>query len=228
MKLYKKLLIIPLLSFICLPKVYAECSQAEIDEFKKIENQFTVTYEYNSSTKKYTIYLNRPNDKYTYSIPDEIDEIGEEPIIESKRLILKNVPGGEYEFNVVLPSPECDASVKTVSINTGKYNKYSESELCNGNEDFYLCQETYEGNEEIDEETFESRLDMYKEKKEQQEAKIDENKTEEKGNKLIENKIIDFIKENIIYISITMVLLLIIILWLILSIKKHKKRSVLE
>ena len=149
MKIKKKLLIIPLLSFLCLNKVYAECSQQEIDEFKKIEDQFTVTYELDNSSKLYTIYLKNPQiGKYGYEISGISENIV--PTIENDTVILKNVVSGNYNFAVYNNNENCKEPLKKNDLNLLKYNKYSESKACDGLEDFYLCQETYD--EEIDEE----------------------------------------------------------------------------
>ena len=56
-----------LLFLINIPNTYASCTQEELNEFKKIENEYKVTYEFNKDTKDYTMTLYSPLPyKYNY------------------------------------------------------------------------------------------------------------------------------------------------------------------
>ena len=61
----KKYIISALLIFILnINTISAACTQEEINEFKKIEDEYKVTYNFNQNTKKYKI-------KFTASMPDK-------------------------------------------------------------------------------------------------------------------------------------------------------------
>lgn len=228
MKKYKKILIVPLLSFLCLNKVYAECSQQEIDEFKKIEDQYTVTYEYDENSKMYTVKLNRPNDKYEYLMPSSIGGIETK---DNYNYIITNVIGGEYTFQVIKETdPTCAYVFKNITVNMQKYNKYSESDLCKGNEEFYLCQEKYD--QDIDQETFESRIEIYEQtKQENSETTTDTIETKEKKKYAIKEKylnVINYVEDNLIIITGAVITIIIAIIFAIHMIKKRIKRRRLE
>ena len=231
MKINKKILIIPLLSFLCLPKVYAECSQAEIDEFKQIENEFVITYEFNDNDKNYIVYISNPNQK-SYMINLGNMQIDPTKItnIDEKTIKIMNVSSGHYQVEIIKNFIEnenaCPDTLKTIELELPKYNKYSEDELCADIPEFYLCQTTYDG--DVDYDTFVTRVNIYKETQKNTEEKAKKQTQNEKIiNKTIDKKI-SMIRENISLISICIIVTILLVIGLILFIKSLKKRRRLE
>lgn len=52
----KYFMLFGLLFFLCLDSVYAACSTNELNEFKRIKDDYKVTYEFNQKTK-HTPYI---------------------------------------------------------------------------------------------------------------------------------------------------------------------------
>ena len=63
MKKYKFILFIVSLSLLLPTIIHADCSKEEIDNFKDIENEFKVTYEFDKETKLYVLTLYIPNSR---------------------------------------------------------------------------------------------------------------------------------------------------------------------
>ena len=113
---------------------------------------------------------------------------------------------------------ECDELLKTINLNLAPYNKYSEDSLCEGIEEFVLCQPTYD--KEIDRETFESRINTYKRTKNKNQ-KTPEIKQEE-------NEILVRVKENLVQIIIILIFIILIVITAIVTIKSIRKSRRLE
>ena len=155
------------LSLIGMNKSYAACTQEQLDAFKLVEDQYKVTVRLNQLTKKYDVILYRNiNNKYMYVIDRNITT-NENVLSDENTITFKNALHGEYTVEII--DDNCKDSYKTITIKVPRYNQYSEDPLCEGIEEFYLCQESYE--KEIDRETFESRINTYRSKKEKRIAK---------------------------------------------------------
>ena len=115
-----------------LPNVYASCSQAEINDFKKVEDEYTIKYKFDKDSKSYilTFYYN-DLDKYTYSWGEDLTDLQylEE---KEKSFKMKTKKTGEYKIEVVSVNEECDEPLKTISVNLPEYNKYADDPLCDG------------------------------------------------------------------------------------------------
>ena len=176
----------------CINNTYAACTQEEIDEFKKVEDQYTIKYEFNKDTKDYTLYFsNYDSKKYSYFI-----ETGEKmncTVLDEVRTKCSGIKPNEYNIEILGITNTCDETLKTFTLNLKEYNNYSEDPLCEGIEEFVLCQPTYD--KDIDYETFVSRVNTYKKSKEKKEVN---NSTEKKD----KNKAIVYIEENIVQIII--------------------------
>ena len=66
----KRKILLTLISFITFtPEIYAECTNEDFNDFKKISDEYKVTYEYNQETKLYDIIFYEPQpDKYVFVI----------------------------------------------------------------------------------------------------------------------------------------------------------------
>ena len=99
------------------------------------------------------------------------------------------------------------------------YNKLSEDPLCEGNEDFVLCNPSYD--KEIDYDTFVSRLNTYKKNK-------GNNPSSSSNSVKEENAIITYIKNNLVSIITITIFIILVIITIILTAKSIKKSRRLE
>lgn len=217
----KKLLSIISLSLLIPTIIYADCTKEEIDNFKKIEDEYKVTYEFDIDTKLYTLTFYSPQ-------PDLYDFVGEDETVFSNCEILddntakcSNIKPNTYNFEIVGVSTTCNGTFKKIKTSLPKYNTYSEDPLCEGIEEFVLCQPTYDKN--IDYETFVSRVNSYK--KNHQSKPIDNNTKEEVKE---ENRIIQYIHDNSFQIIIIVIFIIMVIITIILTAKSIKKSRRLE
>ena len=211
-----------------LPKnIYADCTNEEKNNFKKIESEYTITYEYDKESNSYTIVLKNPQpDTYGYKIAQnatgkyfDLTTSNETPIV------LSEYAPGNYTIEIYGKTETCKDKLKTSSIDLPRYNKYSEDPLCDGIEEFYLCQETYDKN--IDYETFVERVNIYKNNQKPQEEEKEKEEKKENISKEI-NKILEFIEENLVTIIIVVVFVILIIITIILTAKSIRKSRRLE
>lgn len=220
-KIYLLLLILMIFPYV----VFADC----LSDFKEIENEFKVSYKYNKDTDDFDItFVNPDKTKYTFGYHDkeEIKKFTMSIQDNQETLILKNYKDTKYEYNFVAISGNCANNVaNSGTIELKKYNPYSDSPLCQGNEEFVLCQRDYD--KAIDEESFKSRLEIYKQSKEIKENNSSSNQSNiNKNNGKNSNKnnifadILDFIKNNIALTIIILLVVIAIIVGIIFRIKK--------
>lgn len=220
MKKYKYLLLSLLIPLLFPIITYAECSKEDIDNFKEIEEQYKVTYEFDKETKLYSITFHNPNpEKYGYTIEHDDTEL-DLTTIKEEEFTQENTNPGKYEIRVITTNGECKNQLKKITLELSKYNSYSEDPICEGIEDFVLCQPTYD--KEIDYDTFVSRVNTYKKNLKEENAK------EEKLQVKEENKIIEYIKENIIQIIIITIFIIMVVITIYLTIKTARKSRRLE
>ena len=147
-----------MLSLFSINKVSAYCTQEEKDGFKKVEEDYKVTYEFNKESKDYTIYFTSTEpEKYYYQIYTD-DELKCNTIDEETVKCIHFKPD-YYSIDIVGVTSTCNDVLKEFTIKLS-YNKYWEDSLCEGIEEFYLCNPSYD--KEVDRETFESRVNTYK------------------------------------------------------------------
>lgn len=220
MRKTKYLIFLSLLFFLGLDNTYATCTKEEEKEFKRIKNNYTVKYEFDKTTKTYTLHFNNPDKSrfgYVLYIVGDLnctvnDNITTCPEFES----------GDYVFDIVGKTTTCNDTLKTINLHLPRYNAYSEDLLCQGLEDFYLCDPTYE--KDIDRETFESRIANYKKQlsnKEQEEPK------EDKQNKTI-TSIKNFITNNLTSIIVITSFIILLTITVVMTIKSSRKSRWLE
>lgn len=213
----KKIYLLSLFSlFLLLPHTsYADCTKEEIEHFKEIEDEYKVTYEFNKDTKDYTIkfHSSEPS-KYDFGIYDANN-------LNCKDLNLEeyecdNVKPGEYKVGIFSLNESCDIPMKNITLKLPKYNDFSKDELCEGIEEFVLCQETYD--KDITYEEFVSRTNTYKRTKRKEETKEKES----------EGKIKEYLENNSLQIIIALISSILVILIIILVTKSIKKSRRLE
>ena len=223
-----KNLLITLTLLLLLPvTANADCES----DFKAIEDKFKVTYKYNYETDDFTITLVNPDYKkysYTFASLDAINETNPQ-ISEDGTLThtISNYKDSTYKYYVIAIYDECSGKkAKQGTIELKKDNRFAYSPLCEGYEEFVLCQKDYY--KELDEETFKERLEIYKKTKVNQKDNGSSDKKEEKENNNIITTITKFIEKNIKIIIIIAVSIIAIMASIILFTKKYKKRRRLE
>lgn len=222
MRKIKVILFSLLVYLLLINNVFADCTKEEIANFKEIEDEYKITYEFNKDTKDYNIIFNSPyQDKYSYRIEcqnNDFDNIEYEELDENRYMVKKIKPG---KCNIYIDgiTSTCDDVMKQEVLTLPEYNKYSEDPLCEGIEEFVLCQPTY--NKKIDYDTFKSRINTYK--------KTISNKNNNTSNDTTkENIYIEYIKNNWIQIIIVTAFIKLLIITIIMIVKSIKKSRRLE
>lgn len=224
MNKFKKYTFFLILSFLCLDNVHAACTQKEKENFKEIENKYEITYEYHSDTKKYTVYFDRANpDKYEYIIYSGKNLDCSE--VDKTTAKCSNLEPGKYVVRIMGQTKSCNDVLQETTLVLPEYNKYYNDPLCNGIEEFVLCQETYD--KEMDYETFKSRVETYKKSKAENEIKKQEEEKEQKEKEFKED-ISNFFEENYINIIIVVIFIILVTITTIITAKQVRKSRRLE
>lgn len=220
MKKHKFLLSILSLSLFIPSTTYADCTKEEIDNFKEIEDEYKITYEFDKETKTYTLTFYSPKpDMYDYILHIGKDKKCNE--IEEKKNECYGIYPGEYIIDIVGQTNSCKDILSSKSLKLPAYNKYSEDPLCEGIEEFVLCQSTYD--KDIDYDTFVSRVNTYKKNH------VSKDDTDNKKEEIKEpNKILQYIQDNLLQIIIIVIFVIMVIITIILNVKSIKKSRRLE
>lgn len=212
-----------MLSLLSINKVYATCELDIIQRFEEISNHYKVNYRYNTEKKSYTIILKHaPNENYSYLLYDT-DNLECEDINKTTREC-HNFDVGKYEYEIYGENNKCKQTVKVASVEIKQLNNYSDDPLCNGIEEFTLCQA--DNYKDIDYETFVKRANIYKKSK--QETLDEEEKKQQEEGKITVNKISEYIRENLIQIIIITVFIILIAITCVITIKSSRKSRRLE
>lgn len=121
-----------------------KCTESQIERFEKLAKQIQVTYDYQEKEDnvQFTIkFHNVHNDLYLidYNTFDEtmIYNDNRSGIITASNY----QPGLTYTFEVVNKKSLCDLTIITkVTTTLPSYNKYYKDSLCDGIENYFLCQ----------------------------------------------------------------------------------------
>ncbi len=222
MKKYKYILITILIPLLIPITAYADCSEEDIKEFREIQDEYKVAYEFDKETKTYILTFNSTSsENFEYTITENVEAFADCEATEDKKMICKNIPSGKYVIEVTGSDENCQDTLKKIEMELPRYNEYSEDPLCNDIEEFVLCQPTYD--KEIDYDTFVSRVNTYK--KNHKETSEEPQKTQEET---IESKIFKYIKDNIVQIIIITVFVIMIIITIVLTVKSEKQSRRLE
>ena len=209
--------------------ISAACTQKAKDGFKKVEDEYTVKYEYDKYTKKYNIIFSGSKpDEYFYQI--YTNEEFECSIINDTTSKCGHFSEGTYTVTVKGLTKECNETLKTEKIMLPKYNKLADDPLCEGIEEYVLCNPEY--SKEIDYESFVSRTESYRKNKpnKKEEVVVEKEKEKEKEkttNETLE-KIINFLKKYWIEIIVIVVFVILLIATIIVKIKSVRKSRYLE
>jgi len=205
--------------------VYANsCKMDIIKEFANVENSYKVSYRYNIEKQSYTLILNYHKDKnFEYKIYDKEDIECEQ--INKTTKECHNFQPGKYGYEIYGENENCLQVVKVLEVEIKKLSNYSTDPICNGIEEFVLCQEDYY--KEIDYETFISRANTYKRTKQKKQQK-EEIEKQQNQNKKQQAKIKIYIEENLSQIIITGVFIILVIITIIVTIRTEKKSRRLE
>lgn len=219
MNKHKRIMSFVLLFYLLSSPVYAACTAEEKQEFKKIEDKFNAYYQYDKETNSNSIIIIN-NDWNGYGVATNVNED-----VRCKEydgyIKCTNVSPGNYTISFFKESETCDDILKDVNIKVSKYNEFYNDPLCEGIEEFVLCQPTYDG--KIDRTEFESRIATYKKNK-----KNNPSSTKEDNKTLETNKIIEYIKDNIVQLIVIVVFAILVIITIILTVKNIKKSRRLE
>lgn len=215
----KYLIITTVLSLLCVNKAYAACTQQEINEFKKIEDEYKITYEFDKQTKDYILVFKTPLEKKYDFIIYTNTNLNCKKINEEKTECY-NIKPDEYKIGIVGITNTCKDELKSIKLELSRYNNFSEDPLCQGNEEFVLCQPTYD--KEIDYETFISRIKTYIK------TKNNKNPIEEQNEESNKDILKQYIKENLLTIIIVVMFVILIIITTVLTIKSIRKSRRLE
>lgn len=214
----KRYLILTLiLSLLCMNKVYATCTQTAKEEFKKLEKQYRITTIFNSKDKTYNMKIEEADSNkfdyvFTTDYQYECKKINDN---ETECYGLK--PGTSFYANIVGKTNQCNEVVKEELIKLANYNKFYGDPLCEGIEEFVLCQEIYD--RVIDRETFEERIALYKKDKE---SKPEEEEPLNQDKSFID-KTISYVKQNLIQVIIVVIFIVLVITSLIVGYKLMRK-----
>ena len=230
MNTIKKFLFI-LTIFITLPLV--ACADCQSD-FDAIKGEFKISYNYNTDTDDFTVVTTIPNNEryeIVWSSQDSVINAEMQTDGIKTTITIPDFKDTTYYFATSATYNECYGTTFLIeAIELKKYNPYADSPKCEGNENFVLCQKEYD--KIIDEETFESRLETYEKtevKSEEQKKSSAEKKENKSSNKKTTmNTIAEYVKDNIIIISIGTLFTIFLIIAAIIIIKKIKKSRRLE
>ncbi len=225
MKKNKKIILFTILSLLFSTNVYASCTEEEINDFKKIEDEYKITYEYDKERESYNLILNKGNPEMYDYVLYVANQLMCEDIDEKTTKCYYFAENKEYRILITGQTESCNDTLKDFIVKTPRYNKFSEDPLCEGIEEFALCQSTYD--KEIDYETFVSRVNTYKKTKTENEQEIEQNKNNEQKENIL-NSIVEYIKNNLLQIIVITIFIILIVITIIITAKQAKKSRRLE
>ena len=124
--------------------INADCTKEEIDNFKEIQDEYKVTYEFDIENKTYTVYINNiDSEHYTFS-GDLFNDKFDASLLENNEIKIERVDAGNYSIKILSSNESCETVLKTITLELPKYNKYYGDPLCKDIEEFVLCQQTYD------------------------------------------------------------------------------------
>lgn len=200
-------------------KGYAICNDETKSLYDKYKDEFRITSRYDRNTNLYEVTFYNPlPDSFRFEYDPNFNtndcKNGDE-----NTLICNYISLNEYLFYIYGITSSCSDIVGYNLLNVS-YNVFATDSLCEGIEEFVLCDPTYD--KEIDYDTFYSRVNTYKKSKAEEKAKEE---IEPKVNKfsVFWEDTKEFLLDNL-FIIITCIVGVIILIILIISIVKSYKR----
>lgn len=218
----KYILLALILSVINIHTISAACTQEELTAFKKVENKYTIKKEFDSTTKTYNIYLENqyPNDYFYRIYSDDKLQCSE---YDETSMKCVNFKPGSYDVEIMSFSNTCTDALKEMTLTLAEYNTFADDPLCDGIEEFVLCNPTY--SKELDYDTFVSRVNTYRKTK---------LKKEEPKQPVVEEKetfldiALDYLQKNLIQIIIVLVFIVLLTITIVITAKSIRKSRRLE
>lgn len=197
--LFTLILILPL-------KVFGACTVDDKIRYLSLASNITTSYDYTEDNDRVTFSITIHNVHKDLVVKDTINNKS----YSSNRNDLNNYTisnlkdGTNYSFSIYAKRGDCSYKLlNTVYVNLPRYNKYYKDPICNGLENYNLCQRWGEiGN--INYETFKEKVEEYKKETVIEEEIKDNNK---KSLSIIES-LGDFWAKYYLYITIGTIALL--------------------
>ena len=180
--------------------VNASCSYTRLANLKKIASNVNVSYTYTIVDNKATFdikFANLTNDIYLY------DSQNNKTYNQSGEVLLQNFGDGtKYRFFIKSNDRDCkDEVLATKYVTLPKYNKFYGDPLCEGIENYVLCQRW--GSFNITSYTdYVAQLKKYKASLVKEEKVVEEEKKE-----TLAEKVVDFLLKYYIYILIAIIVI---------------------
>lgn len=181
-----------------------ECTYTELKELKQLAQKVQISYEYSEKSKVFNLSIYNLSDKvvlgnsyYVYNT--------------TMRNFESLTSGDERDFKLVGGSAtNCkDELLRTIKIRIPYYNRFYDSEQCKDLDKFTLCKK-WTNTSNVTQEQFEKEIKEYLTKKEKKTSFIDDT--------------VQFLKDNYIYIGISLGLIMIVVAIIIYQ-KKFKKKA---
>ena len=229
MKRIKALLFILVLFLITPIVVNADCES----DFKEVEDQFKISYVYNKDTDDFTITMVSPDrDRFSWVFHSQEELKNAVHSVEGQKVTttINNYKNDQYDYRIAAVYSGCKGqTLKKGTLQLKKYNPYADSPLCEGNEDFVLCQKDYD--KAISEDEFESRIEAYEESKKDntsRKSSSESKKSDTQEKESIFAEVREFAEEHIAVVIIAAVIVIALIITAIIMIKKSIKSRRLE
>lgn len=214
----KKILFCISLFVFGLSTVYGDCTDSDVEQYKKEASSINVSYEINKDIVDafgdrvydgYVVTFKNLYDNYYVEDSDTGIRIGKDYLYEGQTAenntyVTENITKGAKKLNVYHNG--CSTVLKTIELSLPYYNQYYNDELCDGvdKNKVKLCNKWIDKDVTYGE--FYNEVSKYK-------------KDTEKGN--FADNIVDFFKNN--YITVIVAVLIFIIIVVFTSIRKKKR-----
>lgn len=155
----KHLLVFVLFLILALPnKISATCSTEYQATLQKVANNITYSYEYIESNDSFNITLTNLDNR-VYIKDDSTNKIYKN--IRNKEVTIGGYHAGDViTFSVHDPSYCTSTSVKIIYVNLPSKNKYYNTQMCEGINDFYYCNKWTQNN--LSKKDMQEKVDEYK------------------------------------------------------------------
>ena len=190
---------------LCINKVNASCNYTRLANLKKIASNVNVTYTYRIEDNKALFdirFANLTDDIYLY------DSFNDKKYTGKGEILLKDFKDGiKYKFYIRSNDEHCkDEGLTTKYVTLPKYNIYYGDSICEGIEDYTLCQRwgTFGANS-YDE--YVRQINKYK-----LSLKNNNKEEEQKEEITLVQKVVRFILKNYVIVLITIIIVCLVLI----------------